>query len=138
MKIAFRIASAVMLLSASGLAQLDRGTITAEDIAAESLKRTNPQAYVERVKEGYIKGVRVDSPAVVSINGFLASAGVNELLARIHPYRQSDDTKADWLIFDLVDFSMYRELLPVASSSIRNLGRGDRVPLLGIPSLSPV
>ncbi|MDR0909744.1 MAG: hypothetical protein LBM77_08250 [Spirochaetaceae bacterium] len=41
-------------------------------------------------KEGYIKGVVENSPAVISVNMAMASFVVLEFLTRIHPYRVDD------------------------------------------------
>ena len=51
------------------------------------MRRDSPQEYERLRREGYIKGVRVDRPAVISINMAAASAAINEFLARLHGYR---------------------------------------------------
>jgi hypothetical protein len=48
------------------------------------------------LKEGYIKGVREDRPAVVQLNGLIASLAVSELLAGLHPYR--DDPNGSFAV----------------------------------------
>ena len=64
-----------------------RGVYTEADLRAEHLYRTDPDFYADQLRRGYIKGVNVDRPAVISINTSVASAAVNELLARLHPFR---------------------------------------------------
>ena len=64
-----------------------RGVYTEDDLRAEHLHRTDPVFYADQLQRGYIKGVNVDRPAVISINTATASAAVNELLARLHPFR---------------------------------------------------
>jgi len=66
---------------------LSRGTYTLEQLAGASLKRANPQEYENGIKEKYIVGVQEDRPAVISVNMLLASMAVNELLARLHGFR---------------------------------------------------
>ncbi len=45
------------------------------------MRRDSPQEYERLKREGYIKGVSVDRPAVISLNMAAASAAVNEFLA---------------------------------------------------------
>ena len=74
----------------------DRRVYTAEQLKAAGLRRTDPKAYREQVKAGYIKGVEEDRPAVISINMQMASTAVNEFLARLHRYRY--DENADFSV----------------------------------------
>ncbi len=97
------VSGAVHYLLPGGSSLLSRGVYTAERLAAESLRRTNPERYAEQLKEGYIKGAKVESPAVISVNGFCASMAVNEMLARIHPYRGDGNERLRWQQFDLVN-----------------------------------
>lgn len=69
---------------------LSRGLYTPDQLAAESLKRTNPEQYHELLKEGYISGANVESPAVISINMQISSMAVNEFLNRIHLFKDED------------------------------------------------
>jgi hypothetical protein len=76
----------------------DRKVYNADQIKAAGLRRTDPKAYREQVKAGYIRGIAEDRPAVISINMQMASAAINEFLARLHPYRYDDN--ADKLHFE--------------------------------------
>jgi hypothetical protein len=73
---------------------LTRRVYTHERLAAESLRRTDPERYKELVKQKYIEGVDVDRPAVISINMLIASVGVTEFLNRIHPFK--DDAACEY------------------------------------------
>ncbi len=97
------VCGSVHYLLPGGSSLLSRGVYTGEALVAESTKRTDPALYEERRKEGYLLGVRENSPAVISINGFIASAGVNEFLARIHRFRLESTSDQRWQQFDLVN-----------------------------------
>ena len=58
------------------------------DVAAAGLRRNDPAAHARQVKDGYIKGVAAHRPAVISVNMFGAALAVNEILARLHPFRE--------------------------------------------------
>ncbi len=116
---------------------LARGVYTIDELQAEALRRTDPHEYGERVKASYLKGVRVDRPAVISVNMQLASMAVNEFLARLHPYRL--DPNAEFAIHrvSLAQGVTYREADPTPCRVLaRHAGRGDVRPLLDMPELS--
>ena len=125
------ICGSVHFLVPDGSSLFSRGVYTSEMLQAEALHRTNPERYALEHKEGYIRGVMVESPAVISINGFCATMAVNELLARIHPFRNDPNSLFQWQQFDIVN-SFWRsfsvgEKCPLLS---RWTGRGDLIPLL--------
>ena len=105
---------------------------------AAFLKRTNPQQYQEQRELGYVKGVRVEQPAVISVNMEAAAAAVNEFLARVHPFRVKHNE----------NFAVRRICIsdPDASSNERSgipcpvtgrlVGKGDQQPFLGMPLLT--
>ncbi|MBO6526411.1 ThiF family adenylyltransferase [Erythrobacter sp.] len=65
----------------------DRGEITGEGLSAEYLRHSDPKAYAQQLDEGYVKGVVEEAPSVISLNMRAASAGVNEWIARLFPFR---------------------------------------------------
>ncbi|WP_197409551.1 ThiF family adenylyltransferase [Erythrobacter sp. YT30] len=65
----------------------DRGEITGEGLSAEYLRQSDPKAYAQQLDEGYVKGVVEEAPSVISLNMRAASAGVNEWIARLFPFR---------------------------------------------------
>jgi hypothetical protein len=120
-----------------GSSLMERGVYTQDDLDAEALKRTDPAEYRRRRKEGYIRGVPEERPAVISTNALYASLAVNEFLARLHRFRWSTNSE-----FAIRRFSLTRDLLIAesdggASTRLAKLvGRGDMVPLLNMPVLS--
>lgn len=113
---------------------LSRGVITTEQISAQSLRRHDPAQYEARLTESYIQGVQVDSPAVISINGFAASHAVNELLARIHAFRSDDNAEYRYQLFSLRDGSWLKlPDGPACDVLLKRVGRGDSTPLLDNP-----
>jgi hypothetical protein len=79
----------------------------------------------------------VRRPAVVSVNMLVAALAVNELLARLHPYRDEPNaTYATWR-FSLSQGLFLHEPEGDASGAWRrHVGRGDVRPLLDMPELS--
>lgn len=118
---------------------LSRGVYDLEELRAVNLRRTNPAAYADLLREKYIVGAQEARPAVVSVNLFFASLAVNELLARLHIYR--DDENARYAInrFSLTQMQPYYENEAEACSVLaRHVGRGDVTPFLDLPELSTV
>ena len=56
-------------------------------VAEAGLRRNDPVAHSQQIKDGYISGVVEHRPAVISINSFAAAYAVTEFLARLHPFR---------------------------------------------------
>jgi hypothetical protein len=114
---------------------LDRGLYSSKQLADAGLRRSDPTAYADQVRSRYISGADEGRPAVASVNAFYASLAVNELLARIHPYR---DEEAPLGV--TISLSQLRILLPpnrgASSGLAKHIGRGDARPLLGLPALS--
>ncbi len=79
--------AAVHTILPGGSSLMSRRVYSQDDLDAAFLKRSNPDAYEEQRMIGYIKGIREDQPAVISVNMAASAAAVNELLARLHPYR---------------------------------------------------
>ena len=131
------VCGAIHYLQPDRSSLLSRNVYTLKDVEAASLKRTNPDIYKEHLKLNYIKGVREDRPAVISVNMQIASMAVNEFLARLHPYRHDDNRDSAIVRVSLIHPGVYREregpACPVIS---RHAGRGDIRPLLDMPELS--
>lgn len=132
-----QICGTVHYLQPDGSSLLSRGAYTAEDVRAAATRRENPAQYEALRREKYIAGVQEDRPAVISVNTLYASLAVNELLARLHGFR--DDGNGD---FASVGMSLTqarlltdRDGLPCHALS-RFAGRGDLRPLLNMPELT--
>lgn len=131
------ISGAVHYLQPGLSTMIDRGVFTMKQVEADGLRRTDPEMYRRQKREGYIRGIVEDRPAVISVNTFYAALCVNEFLARLHAYRNQDNGYYAELGVSLAEMQFYPEPESrVASSLSRNVGAGDVVPLLGMPSLS--
>lgn len=132
-----RICGAIHFLLPGGSSLLSRGVITAEQVQADAMRRHDPEGYAARVREGYVKGSKVDRPAVISLNGFIASHAVNELLARVHGFRRDGADEFRYQVFDLREGTWQRlEDGPACAVLGRFIGRGETTPLLQKPELS--
>jgi len=78
---------AIHTLQPGGSSLKSRRVYDQQDLEAAFMRRESPQEYERLRRDGYIKGVRVDQPAVISVNMAAASAAVNEFLARLHGFR---------------------------------------------------
>ena len=93
--------------------------------------------YRQLLKEGYIRGVNEDQPAVIQLNMLIASLAINEFLARLHPYRT--DSNAEYAAFRVsLSHGIFGGESDGASCPVvgRHVGRGDVEPLLDLPELS--
>ena len=126
-----QVCGSVHYLQPGGSSLLSRHLFTLEQVRAAGLQRTDPEAYKQQVKEGYIRGVQEDRPAVIQLNSLIASLAVNELLARLHPFRI--DSNSEFAVtrvslsHAIFDNENEGEPCPVLS---RHTGRGDIEPLL--------
>lgn len=132
-----QIAGSVRYLQPGRSSLLSRGVYNMERVHAEEIRRTNPDLYRRRIKEGYLRGVEEDRPAVISVNMFFASLMVNEFLARIHPYRNQPNAHYATIDASLTEMQFYPEgESPVCTVLQPHVGRGDVTPLLDRPALS--
>jgi len=124
-------------LQPGGSSLLSRRAYTLEQVRAEGLRRTDPAAYTEQLKAGYIEGANERSPAVASLNSTIAGIAVNEFLARLHAFRSYDSNESEIIRFNFMETMLVTELSPERCAILtRRIGRGDVEPLLGWPSLS--
>jgi hypothetical protein len=132
-----RIAGAVHYLQPGLSSLLSRGVYTMGHVEAEEVRRTNPEMYRRQVKEGYLRGVQEDRPAVISVNMFFASLAVNDFLARLHPYRNQPNSDYACIGSSLSGMHFYPEAETAPCTVLRHhVGRGDTEPLLERPVLS--
>ena len=131
------ISGAVHYLQPGGSSLLSREVYTMADVEAEELRRTNPEMYRARRDEGYIRGVREDRPAVISVNMFFAALTVQEFLARLHPFRNQPNASYAVVRGNLLEpFLLTEPDGPSCTVFARHVGRGDVEPLLDRPDLS--
>jgi len=128
---------AVHYIRPDGATLQDRKVYNADQLKAAGLRRTDPKAYRDQVRAGYIRGVAEDRPAVISINMQIASMAVNEFLARLHPFRFDDNADSAVVRANFVAGEYYRLSEPAASGGFfPHTGKGDVKPLLSMPDLS--
>lgn len=132
-----QICGTVHYLQPDGSSLVSRGAIARDDIRAASMRRREPAAYGDLVQAKYLRGVREDRPAVISVNMLFAALALNELLARLHGYR--DDGNAGFASFGL-SLTQGRIISDIDGSPCealaKKVGRGDARPLLDVPELS--
>lgn len=114
---------------------MSRNLYNSEDLRAENIYRTNPEAYKEQLESKYVKGVKVDRPAVVSVNTLIASAAVMELLDKLHGFKDEPSARI------MVDFTsscienIIESKFEPDPYNIKYAGRGDCEPFLQMPAL---
>ena len=128
------IAGGVQYVHADSPTLMERGLYSAKDLADAGLRRTDPSAFSDQLGRGYIRGAPAARPAVASVNAFYASLAVNELLERIHGFR--DESPAGVMVsLSQLRFVTIDDSGP-SPGLARRAGRGDVVPMLGLPFLS--
>lgn len=116
---------------------LSRPTYTLDQFEAASLKRANPDEYKKRLGEKYIVGANEERPAVISVNVLIASLAVNELLVRIHRFRDDGNEKYAATRVSLTQaVTLYEPETEPCRMFARHAGRGDVSPLLEMSELS--
>jgi hypothetical protein len=132
-----QVCGTVHYLQPGGSSLYSRGVYSMEEVRAAGLKRTDPGVYEEQLRSRYILGVQEDRPAVISVNMQVGSLGVNEFLARLHPYR--DDPNSEYAAHRVSlkqgEFIAERDGTP-CSLLAKHTGRGDVIPLLERPELT--
>lgn len=103
---------------------------------AEASKARDPSAYEAQRKQKYIEGVDEDRPAVITVNALAASLVVNEMLARLHPYRVDPSKQFADVRLSLSNMALDAEAETGEGAIGRSLGRGDVRPLLDSSDLS--
>ena len=132
-----QVCGTVHYLKPGGSSLFSRHVYSMEQVRAAGLMRADPRSYRELKREGYIKGVQEDRPAVIQLNSVIASLAINELLARLHPYRL--DPNGDFAIHRLsLSHGIYEYLEDGEPCPLlaRHVGRGDVTPPLDLPELS--
>ncbi|MEI8043967.1 MAG: ThiF family adenylyltransferase, partial [Verrucomicrobiota bacterium] len=121
----------VHYLLPGGSSLLSRQVYSPEGLRVANLRRTNPEQFESELAEGYIKGVKVESPAVISVNGLCATLAVNNLLARLHPFRIESNSEIRHQWFDLINGVFGTNPDGDACRVLhRYVGRGDMEPFL--------
>jgi hypothetical protein len=128
---------AVHTVLPGGSSLMSRGVYSQADLDAAFMKRSEPERYKDMVKQGYVKGQDVERPAVISLNMMVASVAVNEMLARLVPYRAEPNSAFAQRRLNLTDPLASRDDNDgeVCSTFAKRVGLGSLEPLLGMPEL---
>jgi hypothetical protein len=117
---------------------LTRGVYTIEDVRAAGQYRKNPNEFTNLKKEGYIKNINVDNPAVISVNMQIASHAVNEFLNRIHSFKNSSPNEYACSTIDISDgyiVNVPESDYPEDEYLILKAGLGDVKPFIEMSEL---
>lgn len=110
---------------------ISRDLFSMSAVSAARLRRLDPKAHEQQVKEGYIRGVVGCRPAVISVNMFGSSLAVNEFLARLHPYREEPNAMYATVTFSLASAEIFTEPEEgICDIFQKYVGHGDTEPLL--------
>ncbi len=112
---------------------VSRGLFSMSDVAAAGLRRNDPKAHERQLEDGYIMGVPAHRPAVISVNMFASGLAVNELLARLHPFREEPNSAYAAVTFSLASMEIFYDpeegICDILGGRV---GYGDTTPLLGL------
>lgn len=104
---------------------LERGVYSIEQLSAESLKRISKEEYGNR--QVYFENADVESPAVISVNSMCSSTAINDMLARIHPYRYENNSKFSFTVINLTNWDLNSYFVGETSDKLHleNIGIGS-------------
>jgi hypothetical protein len=116
---------------------LSRGAYRPSQVAADALRRRNPQQYEQQRREKYIEGADEEAPAVISVNMMMAALAMNELLARLYPIRNTPNRNYASIRVSLTEMEMRSDKEDGRCLLLlKHVGVGDTKPRLGLPELS--
>ncbi len=111
---------------------MSREVFSMQRVRDDGLLRNDPVAHAQEKRDGYISGVEEYRPAVISVNSLAASLAVNEILGRIHPYREEENGQYAQIFFSLSSMEIiYEPDEPVCKILCDKVGIGDVNPPLG-------
>lgn len=114
----------------------DRKVYTPDRLAQEELRELDASSYAERVNEGYMPGTNEEAPSVITVNMRAASAVVQELIARLCPYRCDGNARYARTNFCLAaEEHEYLGEDTFERAPQAHTARGLASPLLGLPAL---
>ena len=116
----------------------DREVYSPASLRAEYLRHTAPRAHQHELEAGYIKGMIEEAPSVIKLNMRVATAAMNEFIARAYPFRLDPNGNYARTEFSLA--AGEEEFTAESAFPRSNIGlfaRGNMEPLLGLPILKP-
>jgi len=118
---------------------LSRRVYSAERLFDDGLLRQDPEEFGRREKLGYVRNANVDRPAVISVNMQISSMAVNELLNRLHPFKDEQPENYARVMMDycagFIENTAESEFEQDGLAQ-KWMGRGDCKPFLRMPELS--
>jgi hypothetical protein len=116
---------------------MSRGLFTMQQVAEAGLRRNDPQAHAQQIRDGYIAGVQEQEPTVIFVNMHFAALSVNELLVRLHLYREEPNRKFAQVEFSFSSMELFSEPEEGVCSILEGeVGKGDTEPLLDLMELA--
>lgn len=117
-----------------GSTLLSRKAYTMEDVGSDSYKRVDPEGHSANE---YFANDEATIPAVISVTTQIAATAVNDILARLHPYRHLDNKDIDTIRVSFCDVISFPEAHPQPCKNFeRFVGKGDTKPLINYYGLS--
>ncbi|MFD1297005.1 ThiF family adenylyltransferase [Lysobacter gummosus] len=130
------IAGRVDYVQPAGSTLADREVYTPASLVSEELASTDPKAYEQRVRDGYMPGAGEQAPSVITVNMRAACTVVQEFLARLYPYRLKGNERFSRISFELlIGQEEHRAESTFPKNSLGVFATGLREPLLGLPKL---
>lgn len=120
------VTGAVHYLQPGMSSLLDRGVFKQDQVDAALLKRSSPRRFSEQVKEGYMRELQGQRPAVITVNMTAAALALNELLARLHPYRYRCNSEFAEQRFEFADFDFFCTPEKSENRNMRLVAMGDK------------
>lgn len=111
-----------------GSSLMSRKQYSPQQLVGDQVKRLDKEEYERNL---YLARANESNPAVISINMQIAGVAVNELLARIHPYRNFDNSEVDVMKVSFADCATFHEQMVERCNYFSKIsGEGDIKPLL--------
>lgn len=130
------IFGSIHYIQPGGSSLLSRKQYDLQTLEAEGIKRTNPEEYKERCRNGYLKEANESTPAVISINMQVASTAINDFLNRIHPFRNLSNEEVSVIRILFCELSMFSEYDEKSCSFFNKyVGFGDIEPLINLSEI---
>jgi hypothetical protein len=127
-----QIAGAVHYLQPDGSSLQTRHVYSSKKLTEESMKRVAPDQYQVEKKQGYIHGVDVDQPAVISLNTLMASLAMLDFKSRIHDIRLDRNSDIDCIRVSITNgqFKFENSNSPICPVLNKYVGLCDQSALL--------
>lgn len=128
------IHGSVHYIKPGGSSLLSRKAYSMEEVRSDSFKRIDPEGH--RGNEYFVNN-DATVPAVISITTQIAATAVNDMLARLHPYRLIDNKDIDTIRTSFCDVISFPEAHPIPCTYFeRFVGKGDTKHLISYYGLS--